>query len=397
VRVLLTSWAWPTHYFWLTPIAWSLRAAGHEVLVAVPPGAVPGVTRGGLPAVAVGADFDVLPIIEKYYWASPLADEAAAGELTDWDAARAAGEQPLSVYALIAKVMQDDLVALVRRWKPDLLVFDAVTYAGPLAAAACGVPAVRQIWGADYSSYLTGFAPRALAEHRAALGLEDVDVLGVATLDPCPPSVQRRDDVHRVFARHLPYNGSGVAPRWLLEPKRRKRICVTWGTIAHVLGERAFGVDKVLGAFAGVDAEVVCAVSPRDRERLGVLPANVRVAENLPLHLLLPSCDLIVSQGGAGAVASAVTAGVPQVCVPHFGEHVLNARAIADAGAGELVPLDAATAESVEDAVARVLGSASHEKAAAGLAEEAAAQPALSEVVTRLPELAGVKGSGTCG
>ncbi|SEF24308.1 UDP:flavonoid glycosyltransferase YjiC, YdhE family [Amycolatopsis pretoriensis] len=397
MRVLLTSWAWPTHYFWLTPIAWSLRAAGHEVLVAVPPGAVPGVTRGGLPAAAVGADFDVLPIIEKYYWASPLADEAAAGELTDWEAARAAGEQPLSVYALIAKVMQDDLVALVRRWKPDLMVFDAVTYAGPLAAAACGVPAVRQIWGADYSSYLTGFAPRALAAHRAALGLDDVDVLGVATLDPCPPSLQRHDDVHRFFARHLPYNGSGVAPRWLLEPKRRKRICVTWGTIAHVLGERAFGVDKVLDAFTGVDAEVVCAVSPRDRERLGVLPANVRVAENLPLHLLLPSCDLIVSQGGAGAVASAITAGVPQVCVPHFGEHVLNARAVADGGAGELIPLDAASAESVRDAVERVLGSASYEKAAAGLAEEAAAQPALSEVVTRLPELAGAKGSGTCG
>jgi UDP:flavonoid glycosyltransferase YjiC (YdhE family) len=76
---------------------------------------------------------------------------------------------------------------------------------------------------------------------------------------------------------------------------------------------------------------------------------------------------------------------------------VLNARAISDAGAGELIPLDDATAESVEDAVARVLGSASHEKAAAGLAEEAAAQPALSEVVAGLPELAGVKGSGTCG
>ncbi|WP_410567105.1 nucleotide disphospho-sugar-binding domain-containing protein [Amycolatopsis sp. cmx-4-61] len=397
MRVLLTSWAWPTHYFWLTPIAWSLRAAGHEVLVAVPPGAVHGVTRGGLPAAAVGADFDVLPIIEKYYWASPLADEAAAGELTDWAAARAAGEQPLAVYALIAKVMQDDLVALVRRWQPDLMVFDAVTYAGPLAAAACGVPAVRQIWGVDYSSYLTGFAPRALAAHRAALGLDDLDVLGTATLDPCPPSLQRRDDVRRLFARHLPFNGSGTVPRWLLEPPRRKRICVTWGTIAHVLGERAFGVDKVLGAFADVDAEVVCAVSPRDRARLGVLPANVRVAENLPLHLLLPSCDLIVSQGGAGAVASAVTAGVPQVCVPHFGEHVLNSRTIADAGAGELVPLDAATADSVRAAVLRVLGSASHEKAAAALAEEAAAQPALSEVAAGLPELAGVKGSGPCG
>lgn len=388
MRVLLTSWAWPTHYYWLNPVAWACRAAGHEVLLAVPPAAAGPAGRGGVPTAAVGADFDPMPIIEKYYWSSPIGDLAARGEDVDLEAMRAAGEQPLGIYAILAEVMQDALVELIRSWRPDLLVFDAVTYAGPLAAAVCGVPAIRQIWGVDYSSQLAGFADAALARHRARLGLDTVDVLGAATLDPCPPSLQLADGLSRRPTRYPPYNGPGRLPGWLARPGRRPRICVTWGTVSHVLGDRMFPVPRVLEALSGLDAEVVAAVAPRDLPSLSAVPANVRVAANLPLHLLLPSCDLVVSQGGAGAVAAAIDAGLPQVAVPHLHEHLLNSRQVVAAGAAELVALDEAEPATVRDAVTRVLGSARHREAARRIQAELHDQPRLADRVTELSELA---------
>lgn len=389
MRVLLTSWSWPTHYYWLMPVAWACRAAGHEVLVAVPPGGTRGAARAGLPVVAVGSEFDVMPVIAKYYWSSPIAELAARGEDVDWERMRAAGEQPLSVYALLASLMQDDLVALTSAWQPDLMVFDGVNYAAPLAAAACGVPAVRQIWGVDFSAQLAPFAKEALARHRSRLGLGEVDVLGTATLDPCPPTMQLADGFRRMATRYPPYNGPGRAPGWVLKRPRRPRVCVTWGTVSHLFGDRIFPLGGVLEALAGLDIEVIAAVSGRDRAELGRVPANAQVVEDLPLHLFLASCDLVISHGGGGVTATSIDAGVPQLTVPRTSEQVLTCRALARTGAAEMIALDDASPDLLREQTVRLLDSATHTAAAHALMREARAQRPLADTVAELAALAG--------
>ncbi|MGW2426811.1 nucleotide disphospho-sugar-binding domain-containing protein [Streptomyces sp. NPDC001709] len=388
MRILLTAWSWPTHYHWLTPVAWACRAQGHEVLVAVPPAGVSGVIRAGLPAVATGADYDVAPVIEKYYWSSPIAETAARGEHVDWERARQAGEQPLSVYALLADVMQDALLRLVRSWRPDLIVYDGVHYAAPLAAAACGVPAVRQIWGVDFSACLAPFAEEALARHRVRLGLDEVDVLGSATLDPCPPSMQLRDAVCRLPVCHPPHNGSARAPRWVLDRPRRPRVCVTWGTVSHLFSGRIVPLSRVLDALAPLNVEVVAAVSARDRAELGSVPENARIVEDLPLHLFLDSCDLVVSQGGGGVTTTAIHAGVPQLTVPRTSEQVLTSRALQATGAADMIPLAQATPERVAEHVQALVGSSAHMAAARALRDEIRAQPSLADAVHELVAIA---------
>lgn len=388
MRVLLTSWSWPTHYYWLMPVAWACRAAGHEVLVAVPPAATRGVAAAGLPVVAVGSDFDVMPVISKYYWSSPIAEIAARGEDVDWERMRTAGEQPLSVYALLASAMQDDLVALTRSWQPDLMVFDGVNYAAPLAAAACGVPAVRQIWGVDFSAQLAPFAGQALARHRDRLGLGEVDVLGAATLDPCPPSMQSAAGIRRLSTYYPPYNGPGPAPRWVLERPRRPRVCVTWGTVSHLFGSRVFPLGGVLEALADLDIEVIAAVSGRDGAELGRVPANARVVQDLPLHLFLPSCDLVISHGGGGVTATAIDAGVPQLTVPRTSEQVLICRALAGTGAAEMIALDEVSPALLRERTAALLGSAARTAAADALMREAKSMRSLAETVGDLAALA---------
>src|SRR5690349_17741502 len=58
MRVLLTSWAWPSHFMPLVPLGWALQAAGHEVHVASQPRLAPVITEAGGVAVPVGPDLD---------------------------------------------------------------------------------------------------------------------------------------------------------------------------------------------------------------------------------------------------------------------------------------------------------------------------------------------------
>ena len=62
MRVLFTTWAWPSHYFPMVPLAWALRAAGHEVRMTSQPELLPAMLASGLPATAVGTDLDVAAI-----------------------------------------------------------------------------------------------------------------------------------------------------------------------------------------------------------------------------------------------------------------------------------------------------------------------------------------------
>jgi UDP:flavonoid glycosyltransferase YjiC (YdhE family) len=56
VRVVVASLAEKTNFLSLVPLAWALRAAGHEVRVASQPALEPVVRETGVPFVAVGRD-----------------------------------------------------------------------------------------------------------------------------------------------------------------------------------------------------------------------------------------------------------------------------------------------------------------------------------------------------
>src|SRR4051812_47073841 len=58
MRVLVTCWAWPSHYLPLVPLLWALRAQGHEVRVATQPALARAVTDSGQVFVQAGQDVD---------------------------------------------------------------------------------------------------------------------------------------------------------------------------------------------------------------------------------------------------------------------------------------------------------------------------------------------------
>ncbi len=47
----------------------------------------------------------------------------------------------------LAETMLDDLVAFARVWRPDMVVHDAVSYAGPVVASLFSGARVSHLWG----------------------------------------------------------------------------------------------------------------------------------------------------------------------------------------------------------------------------------------------------------
>ncbi|WP_030768989.1 MULTISPECIES: nucleotide disphospho-sugar-binding domain-containing protein [unclassified Streptomyces] len=412
MRVLMTTWAAPSHFYPMVPLAWALEAAGHEVRIAGLPSVVPSILRSGLTAVQVGTEPD-------------LAGMARKGGLVDWHRQPAwAADWPLRAAqweprqrelnaALarknmrIAACMTEDLVAFARSWRPDVVVYDAVTFAGPVAAAAVGVPALAHGWGspAVLRMELEDFCGEPLPEY-----LRLFESVGAAPrlepdgwIDACPPSLRLDSPQERLGVRFVPFNGPGVMPAWLLEEPRAPRVCVTWGqTLAKLRpGQLPDLLAPTVSAVAGLGVEVVLAVTGGQRELLGELPHNVRVLEQFPLHMLLPTCEAVVHPGGGGSTLTGAVSGAAQLVISPRPEQMVAGGRVEAAGVGrhrvlgELAGMGEAGAEAlVRSDVAALLEAPAYRKAAADLRAEMREQPSPAELVRTLEATYGVRGGG---
>lgn len=385
MRVLFSAWAWPPHYYPMVPLAWALRNAGHEVRVASPPALLEAVNMSGQPAVEVGADVDFSALTRDTMHIER--DAPATPEL--WQQLRRPkGERALRMFVDIAATMVDDLVEFARAWQPDLLVHTPTTYAGAIAAAALGVPNVRVLMAPDIAYRGRDVEPELLRPLAQRFGVTELSPLGTLTVDPCPPSIQIPSDYPRQLMRYIPYNGPAELPHWLLEPPTRPRICITWGTTLAKVNPNLVLAGRMLEAVAEVDAEVVVTIAPNQREHLGAVPDNVRLVEALSLHLLLPSCDLMIHQGGNGTTMTGLVCGVPQLIVPQFPDQAFVANQLAPTGAAAVLLPEDANPAAVRGLVTEMITDQRWRTAAGRLRDEAIAQPAPAEIVPVLERLA---------
>jgi UDP:flavonoid glycosyltransferase YjiC (YdhE family) len=409
MRVLFATWAWPSHYFPMVPLAWALRAAGHDVRMASQPELLPTMCASGLPAVVVGRDVDVAGLhrqaVAHLRTQKPSPAQAAPGGEPVPDrtifaalgrsmrAVRPAGaDRDLSLFGAVAGAMVDDLVAFVRGWRPDLVVFDPLTYAAPLAARLAGVPAVRLLFGPDVTYFGADAETRRLRPLLDRYRLGTLDLLGVATVDPCPPSLQYSPAAvpcTRLPMRYVPCSGLSHVPDWACRPAAQPRICLTWGTsTARLVGDDAFIPPALVHACARAarqrGADLMVAITAAQRGLLGEVPDGVTVAESVPLEALLPHCDALVHQGGAGTTLTGLLSGLPQVVVTHLPDQAANAAMLVRAGAGLALTADSATEAAAYAAVRTVLDEPGHRMAATALGEEIKRMPAPAQTVAAL-------------
>jgi UDP:flavonoid glycosyltransferase YjiC (YdhE family) len=386
MRFLFVTWAWPTHLMAMVPLARACLEGGHEVLVASQPALSGAIADVGLAAASVGQDVDSITAFREI--ALPPTSARPGPARPGAGGPGPGGPRVLRLLVSLAEAMADDLIALAQGWQADLIVFEPTALAGSVAAAAVGLPAVRHLYGTDLMSGMREFLPAALASLGGRLGVPAADPMGAATIDPCPAGVQAPVGSRRLPVRYVPVSGPGLVPQRLPARGHRPRVCVTWGTTLSRIDPGLFGAGRVLHALAGLDVEVVCAITAEQRAALGPVPDGVRVIESAPLHLLLPDCDLVVAHGGAATLLTALSHGLPQLHIPFLPDHKRHAAQLAAAGAGALLPAPADDPRQIRDQVSRLLAGPGFRTAARRLRDEMLRQPEPARLVPELELLA---------
>ncbi|MGC7102055.1 glycosyl transferase, partial [Amycolatopsis lurida] len=279
----------------MVPLAWALRTAGHEVRIAGQPAFTADITKAGLTAVPVGRDaalwrvdglkpdklkktleglhspWDVVEDPVNAVW-----DRLVEGHVNAIDQ----GHKPDN-FPMIA-----GLVELVRTWRPDLVIWEPLSYAGAIAAKACGAAHARLLWSIDIfgvtrDHFLRLKAERPVEERTDPLAdwlgaygrkygfdfTEDMTT-GHFTIDPLPPSVTMHGHLHYLPVRYTPYGGPAVVPDWLHEPPDRPRIGLTLGTSAtEHFADYGLDVGDILHALADLDVEVVATLAEAEQAK----------------------------------------------------------------------------------------------------------------------------------
>nr|ABC02788.1 putative O-glycosyltransferase [Actinomadura melliaura] len=396
MRVLFTTFAWPSHFYGMVPLAWAFQSAGHEVVVASQPQLAETIAGAGLHAAVVGHDPDMRAMMHQPQYqqvGDTLLDEAV-GTLPPEvlpEAEKAKWLTMLWHTCQVAETMTDDLVDFVGDWRPDLIVRDPSTFGASVAARKHGVPDARvtlcpDVMGKAFDARAALGSPD-LAGFFERHGLTVEDSWARWTVDQCPPALRLPTATERIPMRHVPYATGGTVPDWLLAPKSRPRICLTWGFTTELLRSEAIGVPQLLGALEGIDCEVVI---PGGRGLPGMpadLPGTVRVLDYLPLTMLLPTCDALLHHGGGGSMLMAAAQGVPQLMFPQIIDQAVYAHQLARTGAGQVVDRSDTDPAALRRHVRRFLETGSYREAALRLQAEIAAQPAPAAVVDTLRSL----------
>jgi glycosyltransferase (activator-dependent family) len=410
MRVLFVSLSEKSHLYCMTPLAWALSAAGHEVRVAATPLLTETTTRAGLTAVPVGQDTGIHRDMTAYRQTQDIEtanwSRTEPGEV-DWETLKF--RYDISVpYGIAAynDPMVDDLVAVAESWQPDLVVRDPLAYAGGIAARVAGAAHARLLWCADVwgrsrSTYLEMLesAPEGertdplrawMTGHCERFALEyDEDLLsGHFTFDSMPHSLRLPTDLDVLDMRYVPYNGPAVVWDWLRAPVERPRICLTLGASnTEDYGGDYVSVGEILTALGDLDVEVVAALVGAQREELEAVPENARVVESVALNTLLPSCSAIIHHGGFGSYSAALAYGVPQLVLStYISDHELRGNGLQNAGAGAFSHWKDGDAAFVRDTVRRMVEEPSYAAAARRLQAEAADLPSPHELVPALEQ-----------
>jgi MGT family glycosyltransferase len=162
-------------------------------------------------------------------------------------------------------------------------------------------------------------------------------------------------NVRYVGAVHpWPAHGFRPPPWWGELDGDRPVIHVTQGTIDNAdLGRL---LEPTIDALGGEDVIVVATTGGRDVSQLrSPLPLNTYVAEYIPHDVLLPKVDVMVTNGGYGAVQRALATGVPLVVAGNTEDKPEVAARVAWAGAGINLRTGTPTPGAVRSAVRAVL------------------------------------------
>ena len=380
MRVLVSTGPSFGLYCPVVPLAWALRAAGHEVLVASPETIADVVKGSGLAYIPSYGPMHMREVMVHDREGNPLPFAREESGLLEM-AGRGFGR-------LAARTLPG-LLDIAEKWKPDIVVGEPHAYSAMVTAQKYGVPFVEHGVGLGYFRAMDKAGVDELSPELAELGLDGLPEPDLR-LEPCPASLQAPDLPPALPMRYIQYDPPATVPSWVFGERKRPRLLLTLGTVATV-GPGVQVLKQLVNTLPKLGVELLVAVSDHVVPELGPLPDAVLAAGFLPLASILSSCDLAVHHCGGGSTMAAILAGLPQLLVPQpiVAEQYDSARRVTAYGAARQLlgqPIDPAAV--VENCQA-LLDDPSYRAKAVQLRDEITAMPSPIELVSRIEKLAG--------
>ena len=277
--------------------------------------------------------------------------------------------------------MIDDLVALGRELRPELVVFETYALAGPLAAEVLGVPGVHHLISPMLPHDVSELADDAVSPMWRSFDRTTPGYGGLyhgITIEVSPPSLE---------GQMVPA-GQSLAMRPVplpaTPPVRADPPCV-YLTLGTFFGSNTEVFRTALAGLAKEDIELVVTVgADNDPAAIEPVPTNSRVQRYVPQAELLPRCSAVIHHGGAGTMYGSLAHGLPQVVLPQGADNFVNGELLARSGAGLSIRPEKLTPMAVCDAVRSVLTDPSYSDAAHQLADELAALLEPRDIAQRL-------------
>jgi hypothetical protein len=359
------------HVLPLAPLALAFRDAGHDCLLATGGDGLDAGRRVGVPVHDVCPGLRLPAVFTGALVRHPV--RLGRMMLGKDDGTDAVG----LMFAAVTERMAERTIALVDEWRPDVVVHEPLSGAGPLVAARAGVPAVL----VDGNLFDPEDQRNSVARNLGRL----VHDRGLGRLPP-PADVLRTAPTSLVGPRngrpmrYAAAGSDGPVPPDVIGTPSRPTLLVSRSTVADPRPDRL--MSTVVAAARSADVEVVL-IRPDRAVSRRPLPPNVRTTGWLPHAAVLPHVAGIVHHGGAGTVMTALAAGAPQIVVPGAGDRTVNAGLVAARGAGLAVPL----AELTGSALEQLAGDPALRIAAGEVAAEIAAMPSPADLVEPLEAL----------
>lgn len=381
MKILVTTG--PAHplYFPIVPLAWALRAAGHQVIVATPENFGETVHQSGLPSVTVGGSVQMAQVMGTDRDGNRVQVPA-----TDEEMAAGVGR---GFGRLGARVI-DDTCDLVRQWRPDVILTEGYSVAVAAAASALyDVPWIRHTVGPG-DLEVDRWAAAELAAEFTRLGVTDLPAPAMV-VDNCPP-LMADEPTDAQLMRYVPYGEPTDVPEWAFAERTRPRVLVTLGSVQPAIGGLPM-LQQIITALGTLPADLIVAVADFLLPQLGTLPDSVVAAGWQSLTGVLPGCDIAVHHGGPGTMMACLSQGAPQVIVPGRGKPLAAIDRLAAFGAVTQIAPPALTPQSMTQACQELLDDSRYGKRALEVRDQIAELPSPSDVVRRIEDmLAGRRG-----
>jgi UDP:flavonoid glycosyltransferase YjiC (YdhE family) len=343
----------------------------------------------GFEAFAAGVDYlqgdtpEVVTLRERYWTLSTIAEREALLLREGFAGFR-------------ARRKASDLLPHCARWQPDLIVREEMDFGSAVVAEQLGLPHAVVLLIAAGSLVRHELVSEPLNHLRVGHGLApDPDLAMLSrylVVSPFPP--RYRDPAFPLpptacSLRPLLFDRSGDEdlPSWVVRLPDTPTVYFSLGTAFNTTQRDVFA--PVIAGLRDLPITVIVTVgrdlNPAD---IGPQPANVHVERYIPLSLLAPHCDLVVTSGGSGTVMAALAAGVPLVVIPLGADQPLNAEPCAALGVAQAIDAAALTSAAVRQAASTVLGDPIFRRNARRLQAEIAALPGPDHAVDLLERLA---------